>query len=90
VAALCPQCEGGLECGGSELASQMEVAEEGHGEGVIFIGRGSGVGRGTVGIESVMSGAHLSLWCTSSQGGEAMRRPFPRHRANERLTTFIV
>jgi hypothetical protein len=38
AAALCPRCEAGSECGGSELASQMEAAEDSQGGGVLFIG----------------------------------------------------
>jgi hypothetical protein len=36
VVALCPQCEGRLECGGSELASQMEASEDWQGGGGPF------------------------------------------------------
>jgi hypothetical protein len=44
--ALCPRREGGSECGGSKLASQMEAAEEGKGGGVLFIEQGGTEGRG--------------------------------------------
>jgi hypothetical protein len=72
VAAFCPRCEGGSECGGSELASEMEASEDWQGGGVLFIGRDGGEGRNPVGIESAMSGAPLNLWCTSFQEGEVM------------------
>jgi hypothetical protein len=54
VAMFCPHREGGSECEGNKLASEMETTEERQGRVVIFMGQGDREERGLVGIKMVV------------------------------------